>query len=98
MLPPGKYSIESADTARPNIVRLKNLDNVIIQSILCQRVENETPSATAFLSFTEREGKFFLSQIWDAASLNGNQVRMDRKVGQKQHDTKSLRVEDRKNT
>jgi hypothetical protein len=97
MLPPGKYSIERADTARPNIVRLKNLDNGIIQSILCQRVENETPSATAFLLFTEREGKLFLSQIWDAASLNGNQVPMDRRVKQGQHETKSLIVEARKN-
>ena len=98
MLPPGKYSIERADTARTDIMRLKNLDNGIIYSILCQRVENETPSATAFLLFTEREGKFFLSQIWDAASLNGNQVPMDRKVRQRQHDTKSLIVDARKNT
>lgn len=98
MLPPGKYSIERADTAKPNIVRVKNLDNGIIQSVLCQRVENETPSATAFLLFTEREGRFSLSQIWDAASLSGNQVPMDRKVRQRQHDTKSLIVEARKNT
>jgi hypothetical protein len=98
MLPPGKYSIDRADTAKPNIVRLKNLDNGIIQSILCQRVETETPTATAFLFFTEREGKFFLSQIWDAASLNGSQVPIDRKVRQRQHDTKSLIVEARKNT
>ena len=95
-LPPGKYLIERAETAKPNIVRLRNLDNGIIQSILCQRVENETPSATAFLVFTEREAKFFLSQIWDAASLNGNQVPMDRKLKQRQHDTKSLIVEARK--
>ena len=97
VLPPGKYSIERVDTAKPNILKLKNLDNGIIYSILCQRVENDTTSATAFLLFTEREGKFFLSQIWEAASLNGNQVPMDRKV-QRQHDTKSLIVEARKNT
>ena len=95
--PPGKYSIERADTAKPNIVRLKNLDNGIIRSILCQRVEKETPSTTAFLLFTEREGRFFLSQVWDQGSLNGNQVPLDRKT-QGQHDTKSLIVEARKNT
>ena len=98
VLPPGKYSIERVDTAKPNILKLKNLDNGIIYSILCQRVENDTPSATAFLLFTEREGKFFLSQIWEAASLNGNQVPMDRKVRHRQQDTKSLIVEARKNT
>ena len=98
MLPPGKYSIERADTAKPNILKLKNLDNGIIQSIICQRVENETPSATAFLLFTEREGKLFLLQIWDAASLNGNQVTIDRRLKQGRHDIKSLIVEARKNT
>jgi len=50
------------------------------------------------LLFTEREGKLFLLQIWDAASLNGNQVTIDRRLKQGRHDIKSLIVEARKNT
>jgi hypothetical protein len=93
ILPPGKYSIQRADTAKPNILKLKNLDNGIIQSILCQRVESETPSATAFLLFTQSEGRFFLSEIWDAASLNGNRVPAEQKARRRSHDEKSLVVE-----
>jgi len=93
ILPAGKYSIERADTAKPNIVRLKNLDNGINQSILCQRVETEMPSATAFLLFTQSEGRFFLSEIWDMASLNGNRVPVGQNARRKSRDEKSLIVE-----
>ena len=93
MLPPGKYSVERADTAKPNILKLKNLDNGIIQSILCQRVESETPTITPFLLFTQSEGRFYLSEIWDTATLNGNRVPAEHKARRKSHDEKSLIVE-----
>ena len=96
--PPGRYSIGRADNAKPNIVRLKNLDSGIIQSVLCQRVEKETPSKTAFLLFTQRDGRFFLSEVWEDDSRSGNQVPIDTKQRQKRQDTKSLIVEARKNS
>jgi hypothetical protein len=97
-LPPGTYSIGRADTSKPNILRLKNVDSGIIQTVLCQRVEKEMPSKTAFLLFTQRDGKFFLSEVWEDDSRSGNQVPIDTKQRHKRQDTRSLIVEARKNS
>ena len=79
ILPAGNYAVERLDPGKPNILRLKNLDNGIMRAILCQRVEKETPSTASFVLFTQREGKFFLSQVWDQGSLSGNQLPENRK-------------------
>lgn len=92
----GNYAVERVDSGRPNILKLKNLDNGLVKAIFCQRVEKETPSTTSFLLFTHRDGRFFLYQIWDQGSLNGNEVPLNRKdSSDRQHDTKSLVVKAR---
>src|SRR5262245_30812634 len=76
ILPAGNYAVERLDSGKPNILKLKNLDNGIMRLIFCQRVEKEMPTKTSFLLFRQREGRFFLSEVWDKDSLNGNQVPM----------------------
>ena len=96
ILPAGNYAVERLDSAKPNILRLKNLDNGIMRAILCQRVEKETPSTTSFLLFTHREGKFFLAQVWDQGSLSGNQLSENLKGNRrKANNTKQLVVKAR---
>lgn len=95
---PGNYGVERVDAGRPSILKLKNLDTGLVRAIFCHRVEKETPSTTSFLLFTHREGKFFLSQIWDHGSSNGNEVPLNRKDSRyKQQDMKPLVVKARDN-
>ena len=98
ILPAGNYAVERLDPGKPNILRLKNLDNGMMRAILCQRVEKEKPSTTSFLLFTQREGGFFLSQVWDQGSLNGNQLPENLKDNRrKANDTKQFVVKARDN-
>ena len=92
ILPAGNYAIGRADSGNPKVLILKNLDNGIMRAILCQRVEKETPSTTAFLLFTQTEGKFFLTEVWDQGSLSGNQLPVQ-KTKRRRHDEKSLAVQ-----
>jgi len=92
-LPTGKYSIERLDAGNPNIVILKNLDINLVQSIFCQRVEKEIPATASSLIFKQREGKFYLAQVWTIGSQNGNQVPMGEKNRRNPPDSQSLIVE-----
>jgi hypothetical protein len=90
-LPSGKYAVGRLDPSRPNIVLVRNVDNGISLTMLCQRVEAETPTESPFLLFKAIAGKYYLFQVWNVGSLNGNQLPTNEKV--RSQDKKSLLVE-----
>ena len=70
----GKYFIERTDPAKPNIVTLKRADDGILRVIITQRVEREHPSTESSLIFIRREGKHYLSQVWNVGAINGSEI------------------------
>ena len=70
----GKYFIERTDPAKPNIVTLKSADSGIVRVIITQRVERDNPSTASSLIFIRREGKHYLSQVWNVGAMNGSEI------------------------
>lgn len=84
--PAGRYIIERTDPGRPNLVTVKKADGSIVRVVLTQRVEKDKPNAAASLIFLRREGKHYLSQVWNVGAMSGNQIplALDTKPGDQQ--------------
>jgi hypothetical protein len=73
-LPAGKYVVERADPAKPNVLTLKNVEQRMVRLIITQRVEKDNPSAASSLVFIRRQGKFYLFQVWNRGAMDGAQI------------------------
>ena len=84
--PAGRYVIERTDPGRPNLVTVKKADGSIVRMVLTQRVEKDKPNAAASLIFLRREGKHYLSEVWNVGAMNGIQIPLvlDTKPGDQQ--------------
>ena len=100
MLPAGKYVVERADSGRPNLLTLTNVDTRIVSVVIAQRVEKNNPSTTSSLMFINRQGKLYLFQVWSVGSMNGAQVPsvLDKRIDDRRRQSPvlvTLKVEDR---
>ena len=98
-LPAGKYVVERTDPGRPNILTLTNVDKSVVRVVLAQRVEKNNPSEASSLIFIQRQGKFYLFQVWSVGAINGAQVpsALDKQINDRRRQSPSLltlKVED----
>ena len=91
-LPAGAYLIERLDFSRPNLVTIKNVDSGIVRTVITQRIEKNSPSASSFLVFKEQGGRQYLYQVWNYGALNGGQVpfSLDRRFSDRQREKPAL--------
>ena len=71
-LPAGTYIVEPADNSDPTALVLRTPDNKQRVVILAEESDMRVAPDRSELVFDEVGGKYFLCQVWQAGSLEGN--------------------------
>jgi hypothetical protein len=75
-MPAGKYKIYPISSANPRMLLVRGEDNRSVE-ILCTRdVRASKPTSRGKVIFNRYGNEYFLSELWFAGDLSGNQVAM----------------------
>ena len=73
-LPAGRYELGRIDSAKPNVLMVKNTTARVLRLLLTQRAQKEAPSTTTYLLFERVGGKLYLAEIWTKGDMNGIRI------------------------
>ena len=73
-LPAGKYKVYPISSANPRLLLVRGQDSRSVEIICTQDVRSQKPATSGKLIFNRYGDEYFLSELWFAGDLTGNQV------------------------
>jgi hypothetical protein len=78
IMPAGQYDV-SSNAATPALLTLRSSDSKSIASIVTIPAQTLHPRDKAMLVFNHYKGEYFLSEVWNAGTNSGAQLRKTRR-------------------